>query len=212
LNRGRLSHDAVSDPLMLQLAAAMRSGAENSELSWLTKLGLTLAFIAVVVFLWKVLLILVAVIGTAILLTILRDRWRAWRAIRRFRTVWGTQGKDLLLVYSNSPHWQHYVEATWLPRWGHRAVVLNWSERSQWTDDSRPEVALFRAFGGGYEFNPLGIVVPKTGRKVHVVRFWRAFRDHKHGKAGPLQAAEAELSRLLETSTTGVPDRLVNGV
>ena len=56
-------------------------------------------------------------------------------------------------------------------------VVLNWSERSQWRRPVSPEVALFRAFAGAREFNPLAIVVPARGRKVHVVRFWLAFRE-----------------------------------
>ena len=59
------------------------------------------------------------------------------------------------------------------------------------------EVALFRAFAGREEFNPLGILVPPEGRRVHVVRFWRAFRDHKHGKPRLLQPAEADLERLM---------------
>jgi hypothetical protein len=47
------------------------------------------------------------------------------------------------------------------------------------------------------EFNPLGIVVPPTGRQVHVVRFWRAFREHKHGKEGLLRTAEADIDKCL---------------
>jgi hypothetical protein len=74
---------------------------------------------------------------------------------------------------------------------------LNWSERSQWPPRASAEVALFRAFAGTREVNPLGIVVPAAGQKVHVVRFWRAFRDLKHGKEGPLKAAESDLERLL---------------
>ncbi|HYN08190.1 MAG TPA: hypothetical protein VES67_12430 [Vicinamibacterales bacterium] len=83
--------------------------------------------------------------------------------------------------------------------------MLNWSERSSWTRPARAEVALFRAFAGSQEFNPLGIVVPATGRHVHIVRFWRAFRDYKHGKDRRLRAAETELDRWLGTSAA--PDR-----
>jgi hypothetical protein len=91
---------------------------------------------------------------------------RQWRAVRRFRAVWKPRGKDVLLVYSNSPHWLGYVEDTWLPRWGHRAVVLNWSDRPLWKRDRWPEVALFRMFAGDREFNPLAIVVPSEGRRA----------------------------------------------
>ena len=121
--------------------------------------------------------------------------WRGARAVRRFRAVWGTQGKDLLLVYSNSPHWQSYIETHWLPRWGERAVVLNWSERARWPADS-PAVRLFRIVGGAREFNPLAVVVPLAGR-ITVVRFWRAFRDYKHGKDAALRAAEGTLEAAL---------------
>jgi hypothetical protein len=120
-----------------------------------------------------------------------------WWALRRFRAAWRAKGKDLLLVYSNSPHWQQYVEQVWLPRWGHRAVVLNWSERAKWKRPFPPEVTLFRAFGGREEFNPLAIVVPSKGGHPKIVRFWLAFRDYKHGKDRLLREAEAELERYL---------------
>ena len=163
---------------------------------WLKRVGVTLVVVIVAVYLWRGLLAFGAAIAMAAVGIYLWDRWRKWRAVRRFRACWTSQGRDLLLVYSNSPHWQRHIEETLLPKWEHRAVVLNWSERSQWGSSARAEVALFRAFAGAREFNPLGIVVPATGQ-VHVIRFWRAFREHKHGKGRLLQAAEADLSRLL---------------
>lgn len=33
-------------------------------------------------------------------------RWKRRRLQRAFNARWGTSGKRLLLVYSNSPHWQ----------------------------------------------------------------------------------------------------------
>lgn len=121
---------------------------------------------------------------------------RQWWAVRRFRRTWQPRGKDLLIVYSDSPHWQLFVEEQWLPRWGHRAVVLNWSDRREWLGNRSAEVALFRAFAGSRDFNPLGIVVPEQG-PVTVVRFWRAFRDFKHGKDHSLRRAESVLERAL---------------
>jgi hypothetical protein len=169
---------------------------------WLKRVGVTLVVVIVAMYLWRGLLAFAAAIAMAAAGIYLWDRWRKWRAVRRFRACWTSQGRDLLLVYSNSPHWQRHIEETWLPRWQHRAVVLNWSERSQWGSAARAEVALFRAFAGAREFNPLGIVVPATGRQVRVVRFWRAFREHKHGKDRLLQAAEADLGRLLGNGGT----------
>ena len=146
--------------------------------------------------LWRALLILAGGIAILVGSGIVVVAWRERRAVRRFRAAYGPQGKILLLVYSNSPHWQLYVEQHWLPKWEHRAVVLNWSQRAQWENSARPEALLFRACAGTREFNPLAIVVPPSGT-VHVVRFWRAFRDYKHGKGELLRVAEAELERHL---------------
>jgi len=155
-----------------------------------------LVALVVIALLWRALLILTGVIATFSAVILLVGWWRERRAIRRFRAAYGPQGKILLLVYSNSPHWQLYAEQHWLPRWGHRAVVLNWSERAEWEHSARPEALVFRACAGRREFNPLAVVVPPSG-PVYVVRFWRAFRDHKHGKSEPLRVAEATLERHL---------------
>jgi len=122
--------------------------------------------------------------------------WRRRNAVHRFRRAFGPLGKDLLLVTSDSPHWRAYIEEHWLSRWGDRAVVINWSERSRW-DRTRPEIGLFREFSRAREFNPLAIVVPSRGEHVIVVRFWKAFRDHKHGKPQKLLKAEKDLERYL---------------
>ena len=175
-------------------------------MAWLMRIGVALAVVIGAFFLWRVLLVVAAAIATIVVGVFVADSWRKWRAVRRFRAAWGVHGKDLLLVYSNSPHWQQYIEETWLPRWGHRAVVLNWSERSTWKGSARAEVELFRAFAGDREFNPLGIAVPQQGRHARVVRFWRAFREHKHGKARLLIEREAELDRCLGTVGASAPD------
>ena len=152
------------------------------------------------VLLWRGILILAALIAGIVVAAYFVSVWRRWRVIHLFRAAWQSQGRDLLLDYSNSPNWKRYVEEEWLPRWGDRAVVLNWSERQNWRHERRPEIALFRAFAGDREFNPLGIVVPHKGRSARVVRFWRAFREYKHGKDGSLRAAEADLEACLDTN------------
>ena len=162
--------------------------------------------LAIAVYWWRVSLpALGGLIGVVVLVAAtayLVDQGVKWRSLRRFRSDWGTQGKDVLLVYSNSPHWQRYIEERWLPRWGSRAVVLNWSERTTWERSHRPEAALFRAFAGQRDFNPLVIVVPARGRRAHVIRFWRAFRDSKHGKDQRLRDAEADVDRYLDSART----------
>jgi hypothetical protein len=114
-----------------------------------------------------------------------------------FRLAHVTRGRDLLIVYSNSPNWQSYVEREWLPRWGHRAVILNWSERRQWRSWT-PAVLLFRAFTGYRAFNPIAMVVPRWWGGPTVVPFWQAFRDLKHGKGDTLRKAERQLEDALQ--------------
>jgi hypothetical protein len=127
------------------------------------------------------------------------NRWKRGRLQRQFQERWGKVGKRLVLVYSNSPHWQAYIEQHWLPVLGPIAVVLNWSERAHWPERHPFEAEIFKRWAGDREFNPLAIVMPPTGA-VRTIRFWRAFRDYKHGKDRALRAAERELEVALGMS------------
>lgn len=106
--------------------------------------------------------------------------------------LWCARGRRILLIYSRSPVWQHYIESHWLPRLGDRAVILNWSDRAAWWRTA-PFAALVFGHWAPYEdFNPMALVFrgfPRTRR----IGFFYAFRDWKHGKDGTLKAAEAEL-------------------
>ena len=143
----------------------------------------------------------VAILGGLIivLVGILAVVW-AWYAftsaamVRRFRRVHGRAGKFLLLVYSDSPNWKAYIDEHILPQVAPYAVLLNWSQRSTWGTPKPLEVRIFERWGGNREFNPLAIVIPRTG-KIEVIRFWQAFRDFKHGKPLLLQKQQ---ERLLE--------------
>ena len=119
------------------------------------------------------------------------------RAIAGFRAAHGASGKDVLIVYTDSPHWKEYIETRWLPRWADRAIALNRSR--PWKED-QPEARLWRAVAGVAEHTPVVIVVPPHG-KVRIVRFWLAFRDFKHGKDRRLREAEARLGRILGEQT-----------
>jgi hypothetical protein len=112
---------------------------------------------------------------------------RAW-----FRKRHAARGRTVMFVYSNSPNWQAYVEANILPRLGARAVVLNWSERRHWRRGSRWDVWFFERFAGDREFNPAALVYRPDG-EIEVIRFHQPFLDLKHGRDGPLRAAEAAL-------------------
>jgi hypothetical protein len=104
--------------------------------------------------------------------------------------VWCTRGRDVLLVYSNSPIWQSYVEEHLLPRLAHRAVVLNWSNRRTWGQTL--SVATFRFFGGSREYNPMAIVF-RPFRLARSFRFYKPFREFKHGKPQAVAELTEEL-------------------
>ena len=135
-----------------------------------------------------VILSFVALLGTIVLTAAAIARFTRVRVARRFRVAFGPT-KDLLIVYTDSPHWAAYIEQNWLSRWGDRAVVLNRSR--PWKAD-QPEAKLWRATTGWREHTPVAIVIPRDGR-ILVVRFFQAFRDHKHGHPKALRDAEERL-------------------
>jgi hypothetical protein len=102
---------------------------------------------------------------------------------------WCSRGLDILFVYSDSPVWRSHIEAEILPHLGERAVILNWSSRKQWRF-SLARLA-FSHFAGDREFNPIALVF-RPFRRVRTFRFWRPFRDFKHGKPEPLRRLESE--------------------
>lgn len=137
------------------------------------------------------------VIAGAVLLLLAVDanrRWRLRRLVRRFHTIHGSN-KDVLVVYSDSPHWGPRIEALWTERWGHRSVFFN---RSRPWRPEQAEVALWRALAGFREHTPL-VIVAAPRRMPSAVRFFAAFRDHKHGKDKALLQAEAEVSAILSS-------------
>jgi hypothetical protein len=93
--------------------------------------------------------------------------------------TWCSRGRYVLVVYSYSPIWQEYFEQNVLPAVGSRGVVLNWSDRKQWSY-SLP-VALFRFFAGTREFNPLAIVFQPLAWPRRF-RFYAPFKAFKHGR------------------------------
>ena len=165
---------------------------------------------------------LLVLLSPLIALGLAWEEWRARAQRRQFARAHGPETRGIL-IYSNSPNWQQYIEQHWLPRIGRRLVVLNWSERARWKMTHPLETRIFRRHLGDREFNPaaivfrplmpgrlfrrwlvairaldpLGILAPYAP-SADVVRFFQPFRDYKHGKEHTLQTAEAELWRLLE--------------
>jgi hypothetical protein len=126
-------------------------------------------------------------------LAILVERWQVWRATSAFRRAYAPHAKDLLIVYSASPHWQAYIDRNWIARWQDRVVVLN---RSAPDWKARPETPLWRHLTGPTDHTPVAIIVPAEGEPT-LMRFYSAFQDFKHGKVAALHAQEQALERAL---------------
>jgi len=140
-------------------------------------------------------LVIVVAVGTAVLVDAAR-RWYQRFLARRFRQAHG--GKDLLIVYTDSPHWKEYIESRWVNQWRERTVTLN---RSRPWSRKQPEAALWLGVAGIAEHTPLAVVVPRKG-KFRVIRFFAAFRDFKHGKDARLRDAEVELENAMESAAS----------
>jgi hypothetical protein len=120
---------------------------------------------------------------------------RAVRKTTLYAVVWfcwiGRAPRRVLFVYSNSPNWKEYIEREILPRLPANTVLLNWSERARWPRLSVP-VRLFRCFTGREEFNPIGLVFGRF-KFVERYRFWKPFREMKHGRSESLRQLEKRL-------------------
>ncbi|MEO8192931.1 MAG: hypothetical protein ABI681_03700 [Gemmatimonadales bacterium] len=137
--------------------------------------------------------LMIAVFGLIVAVYLMRRLRRAW-VVRQFKTAF--PGKDVLFTYSNSPHWQHYIETHWLNRWRDRSVVFNRSLPWRRND---PHVRLWITFTGVAEHTPSAIVLsPHT--KPRVIPFFKAFRDLKHGRIAKLRDAEAKLAVALDAN------------
>jgi hypothetical protein len=132
---------------------------------------------------WIAIAVVVAFIAGAVY-----NRYRRREAIRRFLAAY--PGKDVLITYSSSPHWQAYIEREWLPRAASRAVVFNRS--LPWNRDD-PHARLWTAFTGRREHTP-SIIVLRDRAEPAVIGFFSAFRDYKHGKAAALREAESRVT------------------
>jgi hypothetical protein len=109
--------------------------------------------------------------------------------------LWLPRGKDILVVYSDSPIWQEYMTTQILPLVQERAIVLNWSERKTWRRLSF-RAHVFRCFGKGREFNPL-LVRFSPFRRARIFRFWLPFKDWKRGYREPVERMRQELFSIL---------------
>ena len=118
--------------------------------------------------------------------------------------AWCMHNRNVLLVYSNSPNWQEYVEDQLIPRLPENTIVLNWSERRTWSGLAL-SVRVFRHFGGSREFNPI-VFVFKPFHWTRTFRFWQAFREYKHGKPDLLTETQTDLIQYLNRVGIGTTE------
>jgi hypothetical protein len=129
--------------------------------------------------------------------------FNAYRTRRRFRDHYGPLGKDLIIVYSDSPHWSEHIESNWIPRWGARAVVVNLSRRNSWRREQTPEAEIVQPRRRERD-HPFVILVPRDGY-TELFRFHDAFRKRKFGDGSPLALMEANLEAVLAKHTPPAP-------
>ena len=104
-----------------------------------------------------------------------------------------------LLIYSDSPLWKAHIEREWLPRFGPRVAVLNWSERRDW-DPTDPLVQMFKGVADPErEFTPIVIALRKERRPL-LFRFDPAFRLAKFGDREALESMERRMFGMIELS------------
>jgi hypothetical protein len=111
--------------------------------------------------------------------------------------AWLPTGKDMLLVYSDSPIWHDYMTANIIPLVKDRAVILNSSERKKWRRYSLPVVA-FRLIGGYRNFNPL-VIHFRPLRPSRSFRFWPAFKEWKQGRPEPVEELRRQLQAVVRS-------------
>ena len=137
--------------------------------------------------------LLVLLLPFLIPLILLVGFWHIGRAIvlhTLLLAFWAPHGRRVLFVYSHSPSWKEYCEREIVSQLPKTAIVRNWSERSHWPRRSLA-TTLFGAYSGHREFNPIGIVF-RPFKPMRIFRFWKPFREAKHGKPHNLERVTLE--------------------
>jgi len=104
---------------------------------------------------------------------------------------WCPRGRNVLLVYSESPLWQGDICETVIPHLPGSASILNWSQRRTWKWYHLSVLVAWH-FGGRREFNPI-VIVFRPFQRARIFRFWSPYRDQKHGKPEKLVSLKKEM-------------------
>jgi len=119
--------------------------------------------------------------------------------------VLSRRGQRCVLVYSRSPVWESHILSNWLPRFGERAALLNWSDRATWRWSL--EVLLFNRFcRSTVNFNP-AVIVLQGMRMPLVFRFFYAFQEAERGSPEYLAILEDQMFGALGLDSSGRSDQ-----
>lgn len=153
------------------------------------------AFGVVVAFATNVIWLIVPVVAIALALAgyIAKQKVGIHAGVQRLR-----EEEQLgLVIYSDTPLWKSHIEEQWLPRFGTRVAVLNWSERRHW-DPTDPLVRLFRgALDMNEDFNPV-VILLRSNRRPLLFRFYPAFKHAQFGYPEELQRMERQMFGIVE--------------
>ncbi|MEN6625966.1 MAG: hypothetical protein ABFD69_07050 [Candidatus Sumerlaeia bacterium] len=100
-----------------------------------------------------------------------------------------------IIVYSNSPNWQAYVETNWLPMLRDRFLILNRSHEEHRSGTLSARV--YRHFCPQNENHCPAIILFRGLMHPCVYRCYYAFLDFKHGNPKALRELEAHLLKRL---------------
>ena len=101
-----------------------------------------------------------------------------------------------MFIYSDSPHWKDYIEENILPKLGSRCKTFKWSKRRYINIGDKLDNLIFYHWGGYTDFNPMAIIYISFFN-IKTVRFYKAFREYKHGKDRLLNERLEEFSNIV---------------
>lgn len=118
-----------------------------------------------------------------------------WCFLAAWWVRWLPKGVDGFLVYNDSPYWQAYFEEQFIPRFGKRFLVLNWSKRRHWPMFSW-RVFAFQFIAGATLYCPF-VACFRRFKAPQCFRYYEPIKDLKHGKTKAIRQLEMELSAVL---------------
>jgi hypothetical protein len=106
-------------------------------------------------------------------------------------TRWKKKGINVLLIYSDSPHWKERIENEIIPQIKDQAVILNTSISQAWGDQEKFADKIYSFFGGRKDMKPMAIVFHGFSN-FKDFRFYQAYQKFKKGNDRELLKVESD--------------------